>query len=73
MGDRWRGRDGKKVIAQETNGIDHINTEDLFIHMLQSISKMRKNLVIEYLSIVWKIGIKTFLIVSKNKYKAYCK
>lgn len=52
MGDRWRGRDGKKVIAQETNGIDHINTEDLFIHMLQSISKMRKNLVIEYLSIV---------------------
>lgn len=49
--ERWRGRDGEKVIAQETKGTDHIN-KDLFIPMLQSISKVRSNLVIEYLSIV---------------------
>lgn len=34
--EKWRGRDGEKVIAQETDSTDHINTEDLFNPMLQS-------------------------------------
>lgn len=42
----------ERVIARKTKGTDHSNKEDLFIPMLQSISKVRTNLVIDYLSIV---------------------